>query len=442
MTPVQPVPHTSPILEKREARTRRSRVRSAPVDFEQHQHDRINRIPCTGSPAFSTTHHHHCQSHSNRYQKHQPYQLKKPGCGVSPSSPPLDPNNATRTRTIFGSLALFDGSPTYKQRRRRAVSTSSSINQSQHVTATEVEPIRARRHINCHLRINPSPPNQQRPTKGLRSLAHHSNLHRSHFQPTIHANHQLDRPTQQLPEATPQCPVATQQPAPIFPGTQEFATDPGWLKMIEDTSFVALKDMVPSQGSTDRAPDASGLYDMDPPARSSLTSSLYSPANTDMEINNGSISNSGYMYNHPVFASPGKYQDGGSLRPTNQYAVLTDLNQLPYSASPGTLFWSDEEGYLSPSSLSSSLTSPSSILHYQNYNDPSSHPSHYSDGSALLLPLAPAMPYQCLDLPTNHLTYYAPVLPAQSPTPHYDVHLYNTHSAYDTYSAIDKPLFH
>jgi hypothetical protein len=98
--------------------------------------------------------------------------------------------------------------------------------------------------------------------------------------------------------------------------------DSGWMTMIEDTSFVALKDVAPSLGSADMAPDASGLYDMDPPASSSMTSSLYSPAlfspaNTDMEINDGSFSSSGYMYKHPVFASPGKHQDGGSLRPTN-----------------------------------------------------------------------------------------------------------------------------
>lgn len=38
----------------------------------------------------------------------------------------LDPNTLKKTKAIFGTLSLFDGSPTYKQRRRRAASTSSS----------------------------------------------------------------------------------------------------------------------------------------------------------------------------------------------------------------------------------------------------------------------------------------------------------------------------
>jgi hypothetical protein len=253
----------------------------------------------------------------------------------------------------------------------------------------------------------------------------------------------LDRPTQQFREATPQFTVATQQPAPNLPDTSELAMNPAWLAMMEDTSFVALQDVAPSLGSTHMAPDASGLYDMDPPASSSMTSSIYSPDNMDTEINDGSVDGSCYLYKPPVFASPGKYQKIEDLcaRLINM-PFLTDLNRLPYSASPGTLFWSDEEGHLSPSSLSSSLTSPSSILHYQNYHSPLSHPSQYNGDSSLLLPLAPAMPYQCLALPTNHSLYYAPTLPPQTPTPNYNAHIYNIHPAYDTYSAIDDTLIH
>ncbi|SAL99293.1 hypothetical protein [Absidia glauca] len=422
-TPVRPTSNAPPILAKSEARTRRSRVRSAPVDFEQHHHDRINRISSTGPPTFSPTRHHHCQSHSNKHQKLQPYQLKKSGCSISPSSPLLNLDNATKTRTIFGSLTLFDGSPTYKQRRRRAVSTSSTTNHTQHVATAETESIRTRRHVNCHLHTNPSPPKQQRYTTGLKNSTHSNNLHRPDLQSTSHASHQLDRPTQQFREATPQFTVATQQPPPNLPDTSELAMNPAWLAMMEDTSFVALKDVAPSLGSTHMAPDASGLYDMDPPASSSMTSSLYAPDNMDMEINDGSVDGSCYLYKPPVFASP-------------------DLNRLPYSASPGTLFWSDEEGHLSPSSLSSSLTSPSSILHYQNYHSPLSHPSQYNGDSSLLLPLAPAIPYQCLALPTNHSLYYAPILPPQTPTPNYNTHIYNIHPAYDAYPAVDDPLIH
>jgi hypothetical protein len=102
--------------------------------------------------------------------------------------------------------------------------------------------------------------------------------------------------------------MATPQPPPNLPDTSELAMNPAWLAMMENTPFMALKDVAPSLGSTHMAPDASGLYDMDPPASSSMTSSLYSPDNMDMEINDDSADGSCYLYKPPVFASPGKYQ--------------------------------------------------------------------------------------------------------------------------------------
>ncbi|GAN09018.1 hypothetical protein MAM1_0238d08540 [Mucor ambiguus] len=66
----------------------------------------------------------------------------------------LDSNAMKKTKTIFGNLSLFDGSPTYKQRRRRAASVSSSIlNQPHplHITAGGPERV-VRRHDKCHLR--------------------------------------------------------------------------------------------------------------------------------------------------------------------------------------------------------------------------------------------------------------------------------------------------
>lgn len=68
----------------------------------------------------------------------------------------LDSNAMKKTKTIFGNLSLFDGSPTYKQRRRRAASVSSSTL----ITSTSGGPDRIRRHDKCHLRT----PSNQQPT--------------------------------------------------------------------------------------------------------------------------------------------------------------------------------------------------------------------------------------------------------------------------------------
>lgn len=73
----------------------------------------------------------------------------------------LDSNAMKKTKTIFGNLSLFDGSPTYKQRRRRAASVSSSVmNSPLHVSAGG--PDRVRRHDKCHLRTAPSSVNHHR----------------------------------------------------------------------------------------------------------------------------------------------------------------------------------------------------------------------------------------------------------------------------------------
>lgn len=68
----------------------------------------------------------------------------------------LDSNAIKKTKAIFGNLSLFDGSPTYKQRRRRAASVSSSAL----ITSTSGGPDRIRRHDKCHLRT----PSTQHPT--------------------------------------------------------------------------------------------------------------------------------------------------------------------------------------------------------------------------------------------------------------------------------------
>ncbi|KAI9472300.1 MAG: STE like transcription factor-domain-containing protein, partial [Benjaminiella poitrasii] len=76
----------------------------------------------------------------------------------------FDANAMKKTKAIFGNLPLFDGAPTYKQRRRRAasVSTSALLNSQHllHATTTGAGgPERVRRHDKCHLRTTSSATN-------------------------------------------------------------------------------------------------------------------------------------------------------------------------------------------------------------------------------------------------------------------------------------------
>ncbi|KAI8377543.1 STE like transcription factor-domain-containing protein [Radiomyces spectabilis] len=75
------------------------------------------------------------------------------------SSKSLDANAIKKTKAIFGNLSLFEGSPSYKQRRRRAASMSSSALQQAHTMQHAMGtggPDRIRRHANCHTRTTSS----------------------------------------------------------------------------------------------------------------------------------------------------------------------------------------------------------------------------------------------------------------------------------------------
>ncbi|KAI7901611.1 STE like transcription factor-domain-containing protein [Cokeromyces recurvatus] len=63
----------------------------------------------------------------------------------------VDVNAMKKTKTIFGNLPLFDGAPTYKQRRRRAASVSTSLLNSQSGIYGG-GPERVRRQDKCHIR--------------------------------------------------------------------------------------------------------------------------------------------------------------------------------------------------------------------------------------------------------------------------------------------------
>ncbi|KAF7727716.1 homeodomain transcription factor ste12 [Apophysomyces ossiformis] len=75
-------------------------------------------------------------------------------------SPSLDSKALEKTKKIFGAVMLLGGSPTYKQRRRRASSMSSAAlgSRSEHVQLLQHGgPERIRRHVNCHLRTTSTP---------------------------------------------------------------------------------------------------------------------------------------------------------------------------------------------------------------------------------------------------------------------------------------------
>lgn len=76
-------------------------------------------------------------------------------CNSVLPSKSLDSNAIKKTKTIFGNLSLFDGSPTYKQRRRRAASVSSSVLSpalTHPLHGGAGGPDRIRRHDKCHTR--------------------------------------------------------------------------------------------------------------------------------------------------------------------------------------------------------------------------------------------------------------------------------------------------
>ncbi|KAI8971523.1 STE like transcription factor-domain-containing protein [Mycotypha africana] len=81
----------------------------------------VNDLDITASMSNSTT-----LTHKNFDQQQQQQEQHE----VTPSKS-VDPNVLKKSKTIFGSLSLFDGSPSYKQRRRRATSVSMSAQNSQ-----------------------------------------------------------------------------------------------------------------------------------------------------------------------------------------------------------------------------------------------------------------------------------------------------------------------
>lgn len=131
-----------------------SNLSSPLTKYHHHQHhdymmdpisNGVNQLEIT--PSLSNTSHSTSTSSSILQHNHQNNNVVLP-------SKSLDSNAMKKTKTIFGNLSLFDGSPTYKQRRRRAASVSSSaLNQPHplHITAGGPERV-VRRHDKCHLR--------------------------------------------------------------------------------------------------------------------------------------------------------------------------------------------------------------------------------------------------------------------------------------------------
>ncbi|KAI8343756.1 hypothetical protein BC941DRAFT_498724 [Chlamydoabsidia padenii] len=115
-------------------------------------------------------------------------------------------DSAKQTKTIFGSLNLFDGSPNYKQRRRRTVSACPAINQSHH---SAVRQETNRRHANCHLKAKPT---TRQKYKGIRTTRHqHGDGNQKDQSPPV---------------------IVQQQPDP-----SELVMNPAWLTIMDDPCF-------------------------------------------------------------------------------------------------------------------------------------------------------------------------------------------------------------
>ncbi|KAG2213158.1 hypothetical protein INT47_011307, partial [Mucor saturninus] len=165
-------------LERAASQAKRSRVNSVPANLGQQQHFQLMQQK------------HHRMSHGSFFSANKPSRHSRTDsltkddyldpishgvdqleitCSLSSQSntssnsmlshnvlpsKSLDSNAIKKTKTIFGNLSLFDGSPTYKQRRRRAASVSSSAL----ITSTSGGPERIRRHEKCHLRTPSTQP--------------------------------------------------------------------------------------------------------------------------------------------------------------------------------------------------------------------------------------------------------------------------------------------
>ncbi|KAL9559235.1 hypothetical protein MBANPS3_000502 [Mucor bainieri] len=131
----------------------------------------VNQLEIT--PSLSNTS--HSTSTSSSMLQHNNNSSTSTSSSVVLPSKSLDSNAIKKTKTIFGNLSLFDGSPTYKQRRRRAASVSSSVlNQPHplHITAGGPERV-VRRHDKCHLRTPSSATTAAAASQNAASAASH-----------------------------------------------------------------------------------------------------------------------------------------------------------------------------------------------------------------------------------------------------------------------------
>ncbi|KAI9005860.1 STE like transcription factor-domain-containing protein [Phycomyces nitens] len=189
-----------PTPSKATTQARRSRVNSLPVQSQQ-QHP-------TGHSPKSQTHRYHRMSHASHGSLNKPLQRQRTSSSSSTEeesprifgysgiphtktfsfgNPPAQPEiqmegsiNITRSmdpntlgkKKLFGTMALFEGSPMYKQRRRRAASVTASAatgplpgaprspypsTLNSVSTQQQSGAKRVRRHTNCHLRTASNP---------------------------------------------------------------------------------------------------------------------------------------------------------------------------------------------------------------------------------------------------------------------------------------------
>ncbi|RCH83595.1 homeodomain transcription factor ste12, partial [Rhizopus stolonifer] len=125
-------------LERAASQAKRSRVNS----HYYHRLSHSSYFNQNRKPPVSPRSVHRCSPSDSKSSPIKSHDYMEP---ISTGVHQLDLSN---TKTIFGNLSLFDGSPTYKQRRRRAASVSTSALNPTNAGG----PDRIRRHDKCHLR--------------------------------------------------------------------------------------------------------------------------------------------------------------------------------------------------------------------------------------------------------------------------------------------------
>ncbi|ORX49160.1 STE-domain-containing protein [Hesseltinella vesiculosa] len=352
--------------------------------------------------------------------------------GVLPSKS-MDSNTLKKTKTIFGSLSLFDGSPTYKQRRRRATSVSSGP-----APSSVGGPDRVRRHANGSHSRTPSISNgsvsnsssstsisslNHAPTSRLAMAAMASAYKQTSYHPHHHPH---QRPASMCsPHAHHLCRGSLQQPV------DDYLSPQTWF--MEDRPLL-------SSTSTQLTHSGASLFSPTPPK---LNSAAVSPLNDPASLSFGHPPHSApsamdpfmvrvctsphyaTMDDHAHHLSPHS-SHSTSVTMTSLHSPAEDMDDIqstmppPINTSPSSAMHTSPDFMLmlSPQDdfSNSSTSSPSSMMHY-GY-DMMPHPAALDQISASVL-LSSFKPDYHVAPPTSHQDFHPADLSMYNQMPSY-----------------------